>query len=290
MKLFSRRLSTPPLRAPRSHRRFSRSAFFGAALALFSLRVAAQVVIQTNFGTGDGTLPGPYGISSTDLLQTSLAAPAIYSGGTFYRFGDPGYESNLTLLTDGSFGGSGGVPSASVLPDSTTLTFQLDTSAHSAGYTIDGIRTYAGWDSGRDGQQYTVQYSLVGSATDFLSLATITRFDNTTFPTHLVHHIDFDFDTGDFLEYDSEDPDTSQSATLVELTASSGPLAENVAALRFVFTGIENGGTGYREFDVIGEATVSAVPEPSTYAAIAGLVTLGIALRRRLRSARPVAA
>lgn len=249
-------------------------------LLLTPAPVAAQSVIQTNYGTGDGTVPGPYGVSNTDLLQTSLATPATYAGGTFYRFGDPEYESYLTLLTNGTFGEPGGVPSASVLPDNTTLTFWLDTTASPAGYTLSSIRTYAGWNSGRDGQQYTVKYSLVGAPNDFITLTTTSRFDNTNFPTSIENR--FNFDT--FQYEDVVVTDTSESSTLIELTTLDGPLATGVAGLRFEFGNVENGGTGFREFDVIGSAT-TAVPEPSTYTMITGALALGAALIRR-RSGR----
>lgn len=252
------------------------------ALVCGAAHLSAQPVIQTNFGTGDGTVPGPYGISSTDLLQTSLGSPATYSGGTFYRFGDSGYESDLTRLSDGTFGASGAVPSASVLPDSTTITFWLDTTASTSGYTITSIRTYAGWDDGRDGQQYTVQYALVGAINDWVTLTTIARFDNTNFPTHTESQMNWD--TFEF--EDVEVTDYDHSATLVELTASSGPLATGVAGLRFQFSDVENGGTAFREFDVMG-GTTSGIPEPSTYSLFAGFVVLGwVALRRRRAGAR----
>jgi hypothetical protein len=72
----------------------------------------------------------------------------------------------------------------------------------------------------------------------------------------------------------------NQAATLVQLQADTGFLAENVAALRFNFSGVENGGTAYREFVVQG-SEVSAVPEPATMMGTLGLLASGLLLRRR---------
>ena len=71
---------------------------------------------------------------------------------------------------------------------------------------------------------------------------------------------------------------------MVQLQADTGFLAENVAAVRFNFNGIENGGTAYREFVVKG-SEVSAVPEPS--AVTGALVLLAGGLLRRRRTVRP---
>jgi hypothetical protein len=198
-------------------------------------------VIQTNYNSANTAVPGPEStVSSTDLLQTHLAS-ASHSGdsGSGYRYF---YENpaDLSLLTDGQFGGSYDTE-ASVFPNQVTLTFALDLDASPQGYTISSISTYANWDEGRDGQAYTVEYSLVSAPMTFLTLTTITTFN----------------------------PDVStESSTLVRLTSSSGPLAEGVASLRFVFgnyaanqSAVENGGTAYREFDVVGAVTV---PEPSS--------------------------
>jgi hypothetical protein len=75
-------------------------------------------------------------------------------------------------------------------------------------------------------------------------------------------------------------PDTGQSSTQVWLHAESGFLAQNVAAVRFNFNGVESGGTGYREF-VIEGAEVAAVPEPTAMLGTLGLLAGGLVLRRR---------
>jgi hypothetical protein len=89
----------------------------------------AQSVIQTNYGTGDGSIPGPdHAVSGSDLLQTNLSS-ATRTGapgsGDFYCE-DSGYTVDLGRLTDGSFGTAGTQVSFSVLPNQTTLTFNFN--------------------------------------------------------------------------------------------------------------------------------------------------------------------
>jgi hypothetical protein len=227
-----------------------------------------SAVVQTNFGTGDGTLPG-YAVSTADLLQTALASAsrtgAPGSGDLYFYREDSGYTVDLSRLSDGAFGAMGADPSPSVLPNETALTFALDITANPDGYSLTHIRTYAGWDSGRDGQEYTVEYSTVSAPGTFVSLATVTRYDVTSFPLW-----EFEDHDGNPIFFD----DTSNAHTLVELTHTSGVLAANVARLRFTFNGIENGGTGFREFDVIGAPT--AVPEPAVAAVVAGRACWGL--------------
>jgi hypothetical protein len=63
---------------------------------------------------------------------------------------------------------------------------------------LSTIQTYAGWDSGRDGQQYTVEYSTVAAPGTFLSLATASRFDTTSFPLTNPVYDDDGIETGEF--------------------------------------------------------------------------------------------
>jgi len=157
-----------------------------------------------------------------------------------------------------------------------SLTFNFDLLASPAGYNLTTIKTYAGWDSGRDGQQYTVEYSTAADPFVFLSLASVSRFDNTDFP--IVEGYVWDDQLEDNVPGLVEDK--SQAATLVQLQADAGFLAGNVAAVRFNFNGVENGGTGFREF-VIEGAEVAAVPEPASMFGTLGLLAGGLVLRRR---------
>ena len=153
--------------------------------------LASGAVVQTNYGTGDGSLPGGTAIVAADnLLSTSLASASRTGADDLtpddqYFFGeDNGGSIPVVLLRlyDGQFGAAGGDPSASVLPNQVSLTFNFDLSASAAGYHLTSIRTYAGWDDGRDGQEYTVEYSTAADPAVFLALASVNRFDNTNFP------------------------------------------------------------------------------------------------------------
>jgi hypothetical protein len=254
--------------------------------------LASGAVTQTNFSTGDGTLPGvsPL-VRANNLLFTRLASASrtgagVPNPGDLYFYGeDSGYDVDLARLYDGQFGAAGGVSSASVLPNQVSLTFGFNLAASPAGYNLSTIQTYAGWDSGRDGQQYNVEYSTVAAPGTFLSLATANRFDTTDFPLTNPVYDDDGNETGAFSANEWE------AATLVQLQADTGFLAENVAALRFNFTGFgnagnafENGGTGYREFVVQG-SQVSAVPEPATM--MGTLSLMAVSLLRRRRTPRP---
>lgn len=187
-----------------------------------------------------------------------LSASRTGSGDAYFYREESGYTVDLARLYDGQFGPAGGEPSYSVLPNVVSLTFTFNTTVNTAGYNLSAIRTFAGWDDGRDGQAYTVEYSTAASPAVFVALATVTRFDTP----------------GDSVDY---------ASTMVAMTPTSGYLAANVAALRFNFSGVENGGTAYREFDVFGTAATSAIPEPSTYAVACGALMLGFATWRRRR-------
>ncbi len=239
-----------------------------ALLLMMGVTHSAQAdIIQTNYGTSDDTVPGGPFDPSGNILATNLLSAS--ASGSFYRQ-DSGYPVVVSRLYDGALGplsssGLGGDGRDTVMPNVATIQFDLD-----APYDITAIRTYASWDSGRDGQQYTVSYATALSPSTYTTLVAISRFDVTDFPLRE----DFDWETGEPIMV----PDEDFATTLVQLTATGGVLAQQVVSLRFVFNGVENGGTAYREFQV------AAVPEPSTYAmALAGLACGGYLVRRRNR-------
>ena len=231
----------------------------------FAGSVSGTDLLQTSLSSASRTGGPGTSVTSTDLLQTSLASAsrtgAPGSGNAYFYNEDNGYTVNLARLTDGVLNASSGPqPTLSVLPNQTTLTFALDLVTNPGGYTINSIATYASWNDGRDGQSYTVEYSLASAPETFLTLATLTPYNvaESSFPLvegERPNPITFQLEPYSY-------HDTSRSSTLVTLVPSTGHLAEGVGSLRFLFTGYENGGTGFQEFDVIGFATV---PEPSTY-------------------------
>jgi hypothetical protein len=240
------------------------------ALVLLTLPAANAAVTQTNFGTGDGTTPGGIFVSAGNLLATNLSSATILSGGSFFRQ-DNGYPVVLSRLYDGALGslgstGLGITGDYSVFPNNATLQFNLD-----GAFNLTTIRTYASLDQGRDGQRYVVKYATASAPSTFTTLHSLSAFENTSFPT------EEQWDENGPIQV----PITDTSSTMVRLTSSSGTLAENVVALQFVFDGYENGGTAFREFQVLG----ASVPEPST-SGLLGIGALGVAFATRRRKSK----
>ncbi len=88
---------------------------------------------------------------------------------------------------------------------------------------------YAGWnDNGRDGQGYTLAYSTMADPTTFITLTTAS-YNPASIPAS-----------------------TPSADRLSIYSASGGPLAQHVAAVRFTFANVENGWSGYSEIQVFG--------------------------------------
>lgn len=222
------------------------------SLILLALPVAKAAVIQTNVGTDDGTTPGGAFSSAGNLLSSNLSSATFLTGGSFYRQ-NSGYPVVLSRLYDGALGslgstGLGNDGNFTVMPNQATIQFDLN-----GAFNLTTIRTYASWDDGRDGQRYVVKYATAAAPNTFNTLYSLSAFNP---------------------------PDANSSSTLVTLTENStGVLAQNVVSLQFVFNGYENGGTAFREFQVLG-TSVSSVPEPGTFLP-AALIVAGAWLRRR---------
>ena len=163
--------------------------------------------------------------------------------------GSGAFTQPVAVLTDGTFGwfnfwpGVGSSPTEANCGGSAgqAVTYSLGSAA--SGYNISNIVVYGGWgDAGRDQQAYTVSYSTVASPTSFITMASV--------------------------DYNPANPGGVQSATRSTLkSATGGPLATNVAALKFDFTtpAPENGYCGYSEIAVYGTsinpaATQSTLP------------------------------
>lgn len=229
------------------------------------LPLATAATIQTNYGTGDGATPGGDFVTSGNLLATNLAS--VSRSGTFYRE-DSGYTVTLNRLYDNVLGpsgssGLGGDGNYTVMPNQAVIRFDFD-----GAYDITSIRTYASWDDGRSGQGYAVEFATAANPLNYITLHTVAPFNNDSSVFPVNEEIDYDTDETIYV------PDTSLSSTMVELMSTSGVLASDVVSLRFVFSGYQNGGTAYREFQV------AAVPEPSS-ALLGGLGMLALLRRRR---------
>jgi hypothetical protein len=230
--------------------RRSQLRIYGVILALALAPGAPAQVTVTPTAIGDS---GVFTVSGSDLLQTNLGA-ASFTTGTYNFFG----TASLATLTDGIFGAAG--------PDTTfvvsfapaaVVRFAFDLTASPTGYDLTEIRTYTGWDDGRDGQGYSLTYSLVSAPTTFLALATVGPYNPS--------------------------PTNGNGRVLVAITdLLAGTLIGNVAALEFTFTAFENNSSAWREIDVIG--TPVAIPEPAHAVLLFAVVMVSALVVRRRRN------
>ncbi|MGV3531754.1 MAG: PEP-CTERM sorting domain-containing protein, partial [Chthoniobacteraceae bacterium] len=185
----------------------------------------------------------PPGVSDDDLLQTQLA-DATVSG----NVADEGL-GGVGALTDGTFTAGAGNEAYFTPTAGASVTFDLDITLNTLGYDVSSVRGFGGWnDNGRDRQNYSLFYSVVGSD-DFVFLGEV------------------DFQAGVAAQLAS-------TVTSIFDTSLTG-----VDAIRVEFREPqENLHVGYGEFDVIGFATV---PEPSALLLLTGAIPLLLGRRRR---------
>ncbi|MCW1925352.1 autotransporter-associated beta strand repeat-containing protein [Luteolibacter arcticus] len=161
----------------------------------------------------------------TNLLSNTLPKTPPTADGFNHGNGDI-TNSDWTILTDGLLGTPGNQFSSVAPLNGASVILPLDTSANTNGYNISSFDSYCSWgNSGRDDQNYTISYSVVGSEATFIPLQVVVN--HTIDPTNSTH---------------------------TRLTAASGFLATNVAAVKIDFQGQENGYTGFREFIALGSA------------------------------------
>lgn len=192
-----------------------------------------------------------FAASTTDLINAGMSTLA---GATHTGYAG----SNIGALNDGVVGGVTDFPSIAFDADGTwTSTYDLNLTNAPDGYDLTEVRTIAAWLANRASQQYELSVSTVGDSS-FTSLGS--------------------FGIGN----------ASDGASQITLTDSTGVLAHGVDAVRFSVQPREsNAETAFREFDVFGNATVTVVPEPETYALMLaglGLSTL-VACRRKRKAA-----
>jgi len=197
--------------------------------ALFHGPAFADVVVTISHNTTG------YTVSSTDLLE----GPGVVTDASNLILNGPESWGGNTIsnLTDGLFGIPGGNGLAIA---SGVLIYTMDTSVHTNGYDVSAINTYGGWPNwGRSRQQYDVAYSTVDDPNTFTDIATA---------------VDSNYYIPDVPSY-----------TAVYITDNTNPwLATRVNAVRFTFPTQLNGGAGYRELDVIGQADAGNTPVAPT--------------------------
>ncbi|HEV2208704.1 MAG TPA: immunoglobulin domain-containing protein [Verrucomicrobiae bacterium] len=192
------------------------------------------VIESTANQTGNGATFAPtWRLLPGSLIAGALPSSAANGGGSFGNEGCGG----VRVLTDDQLGSVGGSLNATLASCGTgaggTVTYTL--SGPEGGYDLTNIVVYGGWsDGGRDEQHYTIYYSTVADPATFIAL--------TAFA------------------YDPTPPAPSNVPTTARVTltsATGGPLATNVAAVRFDFTNPsgENGWSGYSEIQLFGSAS-----------------------------------
>ena len=203
---------------------------------------AAVTNVITSFAaqTGLGSILTNF-IPTWTVVPGSLIAgqsPSSVGSGSFSLNG----AGTVAVLTDGSFGWLNYWPAVGSSTTEVTcgdvvggagqsITYTLNGSV--TGYNLTNITVYGGWgDAGRDQQAYMVYYSTIAAPTTFIQLSSV--------------------------NYNPTNSSGVQSATRVSLTAASGVLATNVAALKFDFTAPvpEHDYCGYSEINLYGYPTL----------------------------------
>lgn len=206
---------------PRHLRIRSRSLATCTLPLLLCASLQAKVVMTNETATSNSwTLP-----SGTNLLAGTVptTAPPVTHEGSSNIWG---------TLTDGSIGGTSPTTATSVTPNNTNeVVFPLDLTSKPGGYDITSFDSYCTWgDSGRDNQNYTLQYSTVTNPTTFVTIGAV---DNRT---------------------------GSHKSTHTRLTDDTGCLAKGVHSIKVIFANNqENGYTGFREFVLQDTPTVPCV-------------------------------
>ena len=215
--------------------RLQASNVFGIAVSTASpLAVSNVPAAVTNVIIAYAAQTG-LGSTLTNFPTTWTVDPgSLIAGQSPSSVGSGNFSQPVSVLTDGSFGWLNYWPNVGSSPTEATcgtsagqsVTYNLGASPN--GYSISNIVVYGGWgDAGRDQQAYTVYYSTVAAPTNYIFLASA--------------------------NYNPANPAAVQSATRSTLKSSSGgPLATNVAALKFDFTtpAVKNGYAGYSEISV----------------------------------------
>ena len=197
-------------------------------------------------------------VSAVDLVNQRTA--------TFLSLVDDGYEAEtlnsygpITRLNDGDVGGDTGFkPNPTGVLDENgifSVLFNLDTSVSPLGYDVTSIQTFAGHFDNRKSQAYELFISKLGDAT-FVSVGTFGLLFNN-------------WNSG------------CSRLTIANLGGgaldSGSVVATGVDAIRFdVSVPTDGYGTVYREFDVFGNSTASAVPEPTSLILWASLGIMGL--------------
>lgn len=210
----------------------------------FLLAESRAGIVQSNFI--DNTSQVGFSCYGNDLINSGQATLASNTPTSGMTWGDPIALINSSMGVSGSLGTSGvGMQNASW-----TATFYLNTSVNTNGYTLTELSSYAGWASGRISQGYELKLAFQGDAVP------------GTFYSYGV----FSLTAGT----------PANGSSKLQLTDSSGIIAEHVNAIRLVFTYFTGNETIYREVDALGYPTSSGgggPPDATIYVATNGTHT-----------------
>jgi autotransporter-associated beta strand protein len=179
--------------------------------------LACATAQATVFTTNETQNPNVWTLPSGTNI---LAGATITTSAPLGNHGE-GTGTNPAILTDGTVGDTAGTDhGTSVSPaNGTSMTFALDLSSHPAGYNVTSFDSYCAWDnSGRDNQNFMIQYSTVANPGTFITLSMVSVQSSIDRSTH------------------------------TRLTDTAGFLAQGVASIRLIFDRQENNYVGYREF------------------------------------------
>jgi len=216
--------------------------------------LAALVITAADLGATQTAFAGD--VLANDLIndgQSTLASVGVVgynSSGSSGEIGAPDF-----VLSDGVHGGDlvGSDPSAAFDGDDTfEVTYTLDVTTNTAGYDLTRILTYAAFaNPSRTGQNYDVLVDFVGGGVSFVSLGNFSIADGNV---------------------------ASRLTLENDVNPGVDAFATGVEAIRFSVALSPGNDTLWREFDVVGAATV--IPEPSSLS-LFFLGAMGIAAARR---------
>jgi hypothetical protein len=222
--------------------------FIAAGLVVAGSAAQGAISLVIDFDTADNWTAGSGQINSYQTDHQYSESSMTFTGGPALR--------NTTTATDGFAGALGtyswrlrDATDSAPVAWTATYTAALEATESFSGFGFDARR----WD-GSPSPNYTVEYSLNGGTdwTTATSIGTNGKLDNTAFGN------------------------SSDWSSFSQSLASSNGLAANQFVVRFSALGGER--------IMIDNFTVTAVPEPSTYAAIAFLMGIGlVVVRRRAR-------
>jgi hypothetical protein len=238
---------------------FLLSAIALAAVAFLSPAASAAIVPTT---TVNGNFNGFAVNTVNDLILQG--APTLAAGQPTWSASFDSYAgSSPSVLNDGNnHTGENSTTTAVSAPSNAdwTLTYNLNTTSNTRGYSISEIDTDAVWTNDYAGQSYTLSYTPVGG-----TLTTVGTYSVLT-----------------------PQPPTGNNPASTQITLTSNtsmPILTDVASLQFVFHGAAyNGGFdqgAYTQIVVTGLAVPA--PEPSSIVALCGLGAMGLFLLVRRR-------